>query len=89
MAISFATDIKPMFRGIDVSHMRNFGVNLDNYACMSNPSGNHANAPAVEDRLRGQSMPPDGPFWTPEQPVLYAQSRRRRISTIEKSRFSS
>lgn len=75
MAISFATHIKPMFRGIDISHMHNFGVNLDDYVYMSNPATNHANAQAVEDRLRDQSMPPGGPFWTPEQLALYAQWR--------------
>jgi hypothetical protein len=30
-AVSFADDIRPMFREIDVDHMRGFGVLLDDY----------------------------------------------------------
>ena len=35
--ISFAADIKPLFRTIDISHMTPFGVELDDYTYMSNP----------------------------------------------------
>jgi hypothetical protein len=71
MAVSFATDIKPLFRAIDVEHMNNFGVSLDDYSYMSDPTDNHANAQHVEDRLKNQSMPPGGPFWTPAQLALF------------------
>lgn len=35
--ISFAADIKPLFRAIDISHMKRLGVALDDYSYMSNP----------------------------------------------------
>ena len=39
--VSFAGDIKPLFRAIDISHMKLAGVKLDDYTYMSDPS--HAN----------------------------------------------
>jgi hypothetical protein len=65
-AVSFADDIRPMFREIDVDHMRGFGVLLDDYAYMSQ----HDNAEQVLRYLDGTiepQMPPHGPFWTKEQ----------------------
>ncbi|HEX6821942.1 MAG TPA: hypothetical protein VF123_07795 [Candidatus Sulfotelmatobacter sp.] len=41
--VSFSADIKPLFRAVDISHMRRFGVELDNYTYMSNPD--NANKP--------------------------------------------
>jgi hypothetical protein len=35
--VSFAADIRPLFRAIDISHMKPHGVELDDYAYMSNP----------------------------------------------------
>lgn len=72
--VSFATDIKPLFRAIDISHMKRFGVELDNYAYMSNPD----NANAVLATLSPQdgeppSMPPGGPYWPASQLALFAQ----------------
>jgi hypothetical protein len=29
--VSFARDIKPLFRAVDVSHMKSYGVKLDDY----------------------------------------------------------
>ena len=37
LQVSFAADIKPLFRDIDISHMKSFGVELDDYTYMSNP----------------------------------------------------
>jgi hypothetical protein len=54
-AVSFADDIRPMFREIDVDHMRGFGVLLDDYAYRY-----------LDGTIEPQ-MPPDGPFWTKEQ----------------------
>ena len=34
--LSFSADIKSLFRAIDISHMKRFGVELDDYAYMSN-----------------------------------------------------
>jgi tetratricopeptide (TPR) repeat protein len=39
--VSFAADIQPLFRAIDIAHMKRFGVELDNYAYTSDP--NNAN----------------------------------------------
>jgi hypothetical protein len=36
--VSFAGDIKPLFRAIDISHMKRYGVELDDYTYMSNPN---------------------------------------------------
>ena len=72
--VSFATEIKPLFRAIDISHMKRFGVELDNYTYMSNPD----NANAVLATLSPQdgeapSMPPGGPYWLASQLALFAQ----------------
>jgi len=72
--VSFSVDIKPLFRVIDISHMKRFGVSLDDHSYMSNPN----NANKVFANLSphdGQppSMPPGGPYWTTEQLALFAQ----------------
>jgi hypothetical protein len=36
--VSFASDIKPLFRAIDISHMKPKGVKLDDYTYMSDPN---------------------------------------------------
>ena len=72
--VSFAADIKPLFRAIDVSHMKRFGVDLDDYTYMSNP--NNANSVLANlSRHNGEppSMPPGGPYWTAAQLALFAQ----------------
>ena len=71
---SFANDIKPLFRPVDVEHMKRAGVVLDDYAYMSDPTDEHAHARSVHDRLTGEKkprMPPGGPFWTAEQIALF------------------
>lgn len=75
MAVSFAADIKPLFRAVDIQHMNNFGVSLDDYTYMSDPTADHAHAQEVQNRLTDQSMPPGGPFWSPDQLALFAQWR--------------
>jgi hypothetical protein len=72
--ISFSADIKPLFRVIDVLHMKRYGVELDNYTYMSNPG----NANRVLETLSPHDgkppiMPPGGPFWTPDQLALFTQ----------------
>lgn len=72
--VSFATDIKPLFRPVDISHMKRVGVELDDYTFMSNPE----NANRVLATLSPQgddppSMPPGGPYWTADQLTLFAQ----------------
>jgi hypothetical protein len=74
--VSFATDILPLFRAIDIAHMQPAGVLLNQYSYMSNPANNHQNATTVQAYLTGAKqprMPPGGPFWTQQQLDLYAQ----------------
>ena len=72
--LSFAANIRPLFRAVDISHMKSFGVKLDDYSYMSNPE----NANAVLATLsphEGEppSMPPGGPYWTSAQLALFTQ----------------
>ena len=74
--VSFAADIAPLFRPVDIAHMKVHGVDLDDYKYMSDPS----NAQAVEKTVAPQgnqppSMPPDGPYWTQDQLTLFAKWR--------------
>jgi hypothetical protein len=72
--VSFARDIKPLVRDIDISHMKRFGVKLDDYTYMSNP--NNANAVLANlSQHDGEppSMPPGGPYWTADQIALFVQ----------------
>ena len=78
--VSFAKDIRPLFRPIDIAHMKPFGVKLDDYNYISDPANNHHNAAQVQDNLSPQNgdapaMPPGGPYWTPEQLALFATWR--------------
>jgi hypothetical protein len=75
MPVSFAKDIRPLFRKIDIEHMRPHRILLDDYAYMSDPANNHGNAQSVEDTLVDQSMPPGGPYWSDQQLALYRQWR--------------
>lgn len=65
-SVSFARDIRPLFREVDFDHMEGFGVSLADHAWMSDPE----NAKRVYDFLTGDEkprMPPDGPYWSEEQ----------------------
>lgn len=75
MAVSFATDIKPLFRPIEVQHMRVRQVLLDDFGYMSDPTGDHQNATQVLAYLTGTPprMPPGGTYWSQAQLALYAQ----------------
>jgi hypothetical protein len=46
MAVSFSKDIKPMFRDIDIDHMKVHRVNLDDYQYMSDATNSYAKAGA-------------------------------------------
>jgi hypothetical protein len=71
--ISFEKDIKPLFRTIDVEHMKRGDVLLDDYAYMSDASRGYANAKAVLDTVKNQTMPPGGPFWPQDKVDLFAK----------------
>lgn len=69
-AVSFAKDIAPLFREVDVDHMEPFGVLLNDHEYMSQPD----NAKRVRDFITGNEeprMPPGGPFWSDEQVALF------------------
>ena len=72
--VSFERDIRPLFRAVDISHMARHEIKLDDYTFMSDPY----NADKVLDALSphegdAPSMPPGGPYWTPDQLALFAQ----------------
>ena len=72
--ISFSADIKPLFRAIDISHMKRGGVELDNYTYMSNPENANRVLASVSPHGGGPPrMPPGGPYWTPAQLALFKQ----------------
>jgi hypothetical protein len=78
--VSFANDIKPLFRAIDVAHMKHGGILLDDYGYMSDPSNDYGHAASVLQSLSPQGdkpphMPPGGPYWTAEQLALLAKWR--------------
>jgi len=69
MAVSFVADIRPLFTDMDVAHMKNFGVQLDDFDYMRDP----AHAQRVLDRVANGSMPPrhsGEPRWSPERVQL-------------------
>jgi len=72
--VSFALDIRPLFRAVDISHMKAHGIKLDDYTFMSNPD----NADKVLGTLSSHDgnpppMPPGGPYWATDQLALFAQ----------------
>ena len=58
MALSFATDIRPLFRDGDIKCMKPAGVDLGNAAWMCVP----ANAQKVYGAVSAGKMPPDAPW---------------------------
>ncbi len=81
MAVSFNKDILPLFRSVDIEHMKPRRVLLGDYKYMSDSAGDgsfpdHAHARNVYCYLTGDcqpQMPPGGPFWKPDQLKLYQQ----------------
>ena len=78
--VSFASDVKPLFRAIDVAHMKPMGIKLDDYVYMSDPANNYQNADDVQQALSPQdgnppAMPPTGPYWSAEQLAMFARWR--------------
>ena len=54
MTVSFAQNIRPLFTDMDVAHMKNLGVSLDDFDYMRDP----AHAQSVLNRVNSGSMPP-------------------------------
>jgi hypothetical protein len=72
--VSFAADIKPLFRAVDIAHMNSFGVKLDDYTYMSDPdNANSVLATLTPSGGDPPSMPPGGPYWNAAQLALFAQ----------------
>jgi hypothetical protein len=66
MALSFATDIRPLFRDEDIDCMKPMGIDLDDPSWMCVP----ANAQSVYGTVSAGSMPPDEP-WSSERVSLF------------------
>jgi hypothetical protein len=66
MALSFATDIRPLFRDEDIDCMKPMGIDLDDPVWMCVP----ANAQSVYGVLADGSMPPDEP-WPQDRVSLF------------------
>jgi hypothetical protein len=66
MALSFASDIRPLFRDEDVECMKSMGIELDDPMWMCVP----ANAQDVYRTVADGSMPPDEP-WPKDRVALF------------------
>ena len=69
-SVSFARDIRPLFRPEDIQHMNPMGILLDDFKYMSD-SGN---AQRVYDSLTGETqpqMPVNGPYWSKDKLDLF------------------
>ena len=66
MALSFAGDIRPLFRDFDVDSMKGFGLDLSSYQEVK------THADAIYSRLEDGSMPCDEP-WSKEQLAKFKQ----------------
>jgi hypothetical protein len=76
MPVGFANDIVPMFTQMDIQHMSQQGVSLNEYAYMSDPTDDHANANDVYQQVSSGSMPPSWSgekAWTPQMVQLLQQ----------------
>ncbi len=66
MALSFAADIRPLFRDEDITCMDGSGVHLDDFAWMRVPT----NAQSVYDQVSTGAMPPGEP-WSSDHVSLF------------------
>jgi len=72
--VSFARDIRPLFRAVDVEHMKVHGVNLDDHTFMSDPDNANKVLGALSPHDSDPpAMPPGGPYWTADQLALFAK----------------
>jgi hypothetical protein len=68
MALSFAADIRPLFRDGDIKCMKPAGVDLASPSWMCVP----ANARSVYGAVSAGTMPPDAP-WSPDRVSLFKE----------------
>ena len=72
--VSFSADIMPLFRAVDILHMKRYGAELDNYTYMSSPdNANKVLASLSPHDGEAPTMPPGGPYWTADQLAIFAQ----------------
>ena len=72
--VSFASDIRPLFRSVDIEHMKRVDILLDDYKYMSDATNQYENAQRVYDSLtvkKQPRMPPNGPYWTKDKLDLF------------------
>lgn len=72
--VSFARDILPLFRSVDIEHMKGMEILLDDYKYMSDATNQYENAQRVYDSLTGKTqprMPPKGPYWAKDKLDLF------------------
>src|SRR5215471_3149087 len=72
--VSFASDIRPLFRSVDIEHMKGMDILLDDYKYMSDATNQYENAQRVYDSLTGKlqpRMPPNGPYWAKDKLDLF------------------
>ena len=70
MAVSFAQDIRPLFTDMDIAHMKDHGVALDDLGYMRDP----AHAQNVLNAVSSGAMPPRSsgePPWSPGNVQLF------------------
>jgi hypothetical protein len=70
MAVSFASDILPLFTQTDVDHMKGFSIELDDYDFMKQPD----NAASVYAQVSSGAMPPPDSGeerWSDEKVALF------------------
>ena len=68
--VSFARDIRSLFRPVDIEHMKPMGILLDDFKYMSKSD----NAQSVYDSLTGETqpqMPMNGPYWSQDKLDLF------------------
>ena len=55
--VSFASDVRPLFRSVDIEHMKGMDILLDDYKYMSDATNQYENAKRVYDSLTGKTEP--------------------------------
>jgi hypothetical protein len=75
MAVSFADDIRPLFRDPDIEVMKDYGLDLSSYEAV------RAQAISICARLADGTMPCDGP-WPVEQIELFKQWMDDRMAPL-------
>jgi hypothetical protein len=71
--VSFARDIRPLFRAVDILHMKAHGIELDDYTFMSDPDNADKVLRTLTNEGNPPAMPPGGPYWTADQLALFAK----------------